>query len=80
MKVEIDEVSKIVSKRTGLKESIVKEINRSQWKFLMDTMREEPAKAVKIIYLGKFSEKIKPDWTKKIMAEILLKKKAKDNG
>ena len=80
MKVEIDEISKIVSKKIGFKENVVKDINRSQWKFLMETMKITPAQTVKIIYLGKFSEKIKPDWTKKIMAEILLKKKAKDNG
>lgn len=57
MRIKLDELSKKVSEETGLNEYTVREINRSQWKMLHETMQSGTLKGVKITYIGKFSKK-----------------------
>jgi nucleoid DNA-binding protein len=50
----VDDISGKVAKELNLSEHQVKEINRVQWKVLLDTMQEGEFKSVQMIYLGKF--------------------------
>ena len=59
MIVKIDDISKKIALRLGIKEHIIREINRSQWKFLHETMQRGDLKPFKIMCIGKFSKKLK---------------------
>ena len=61
MQIKLDDISKQVAKDLGEKEFIVREINRIQWKIVFDNIRSNENN-VKLIYLGKFSKKIKPNY------------------
>jgi len=52
--MNIDQISEKLCKELNLSEHQVKEINRVQWKVLLDTMQEGEFKSVQMIYLGKF--------------------------
>ncbi len=55
----IDEISKIVANKLRLSELEVTQINRSQFKFLLETMQSGEMKGVSIFYLGKFVKNAK---------------------
>jgi len=59
MRIKIDEISEIVAKELNANELTIKEINRSQWKLLHKIMQETGSEPVKVIYLGKFSKRLK---------------------
>lgn len=52
--VELDEISNKIAKDIGVDELLVRQINRSQWKLLVDTIRSGTFDPVNMIYLGKF--------------------------
>lgn len=52
--MDFDKVSKTVAKDLGLNEHQVDQINRVQWKFLMETMQSGTFDPVHLIYLGKW--------------------------
>jgi hypothetical protein len=59
MLVKIDNISKKIAKELGVSEHVMMEVNRSQWKLLHETIQSNTLKPVKIMYLGKFSKKLK---------------------
>ncbi len=61
----IDEVSERVAKDLGLSPVLVTQINRIQWKFLMNTMQNGEMKGVSFMYLGKFVKNAKYDNNRK---------------
>jgi len=50
----IDDISEKVAKELNLSEHQVKQINRVQWKFLLDRIQDGEFKAVQLMYLGKW--------------------------
>lgn len=52
--MDFDKISKTVAKELGLNDHQVDQINRVQWKFLMETMQSGTFDPVHLIYLGKF--------------------------
>lgn len=63
----IDNISEKIAKDIGLSEHKVREINRVQWKFLLDTIQSGTFDPVHIIYLGKFfkNQRYNEDRTKR---------------
>ena len=59
MIVKIKDISRKVSLKLNIKEHVVEEINRSQWKLLHKIMQEGNLYPVKIMLIGKFSKKVK---------------------
>jgi hypothetical protein len=59
MLIKLDEISKKVAEKFGEKEHVIREINRSQWKLLHEKMQDGNLDPVKIMYIGKFSKKLK---------------------
>lgn len=59
MLIKIDSISKKIAKELKISEHVLMEINRSQWKLLHETIQSNTLKPVKIMYLGKFSKKLK---------------------
>ena len=66
--MKIDKISEEVAKELGLSPIQVTQINRVQWKFLMETMQSEGFDAVKIMYVGKFhkNNKFNEDGTRRL--------------
>lgn len=52
--MDIDELSSKIAKDCGVSEVQVQQINRSQWRFLLDTIQSGSFDPVTLIYLGKF--------------------------
>lgn len=59
--MNIDTISEKVAKDIGLSEYQVREINRSQWKFLLDTIQSGSFDPVHLIYIGKFHKNSRYD-------------------
>ena len=59
MIVKIDEISKKIAEKLNMDPNDVRLINRAQWKLLHGTMQSGTLEPVSIIYLGKFSKKIR---------------------
>jgi len=59
MNIVIDDINKKVAEKLNLDINIVNEINRSQFKLLMETIQNKSFKDVKLIYIGKFIVKQK---------------------
>lgn len=59
MLIKLDDISERLAKELNVDKYKLKEINRSQWKLLMDTMQQGDLKGVKIMYIGKFSKKLR---------------------
>ena len=57
MQIKLDDISKELAKGDRRKESIIKEINRSQWKLLFNNISNNEQDTVKIIYIGKFAKR-----------------------
>lgn len=71
MIVKIDDISKKVAENNNEKEAVVREINRSQWRQLHEVMQSGTLQPVKIMYLGKFSRKLKNNYfAKKLKGNI----------
>jgi len=66
--MKIDRISEEVAKELGLSPIQVTQINRVQWKFLMETMQSEGFDSVKIMYVGKFhkNNKFNEDGTRRL--------------
>lgn len=62
MIVKIDDISKKVAENNDEKEEVVREINRSQWRQLHEVMQSGTLQSVKLMYLGKFSKKLKNNY------------------
>ena len=60
MLIKIDEISDSLAEELNINKFKLREINRSQWKLLLDTIQNGNLESVKIMYLGKFSKKNKP--------------------
>lgn len=56
MTTPIDQVSGKVAKELGLSPILVDQINRVQFKFLLETMQSGSMSGVSHIYLGKFTK------------------------
>lgn len=52
--MQIDLITGRVAKELGLSEILVDQINRVQYKFLVETMQSGSMSSVSMIYLGKF--------------------------
>ncbi len=52
--MDISELSSKIAKDIGLSEVQVEEINRVQWKFLLETIQCGAYAPVEVFYLGKF--------------------------
>lgn len=61
----IDELSEKVAKKLGKSPVLVTQINRVQWKFLLDIMQNGEMKGVSFMYLGKFVKNAKYDENRK---------------
>lgn len=61
----INEISERVAKELGLSPVLVTQINRVQWKFLLNTMQSGEMKGVSFMYLGKFIKNAKYDENRK---------------
>ena len=59
--MELDEISNKIAKDCGLSELQVQQINRSQWRFLTETIQTGDMSSVSMIYLGKFFRNQKYD-------------------
>ena len=59
MLIKIDEISDKLAKELNIDKYTLREVNRSQWKYLLNTMQDGKLEAVKIMYLGKFSKKLR---------------------
>jgi hypothetical protein len=75
MDIKIDDISERVSRNLNISKQIVKDINRSQWELLKNTIQGSPGVNVKVIYVGKF---IKKKLTS-VQLGILKRKKDKRN-
>jgi len=66
--MKIDRISEEVAKELGLSPIQVTQINRVQWKFLMETIQDEGFDSVKIMYVGKFhkNNKFNEDGTRRL--------------
>ena len=62
MIVKIDEISKKVAENNNEKEAVIREINRSQWRQALEIMQSGTLQPIKIMYLGKFSKKLKNNY------------------
>lgn len=69
--MNIDLISEKLSKELNLSEHQVREINRVQWKFLLDTIQSGTFDPVHLIYLGKFhqNKKYNEDRTKRYTSD-----------
>ena len=66
--MKIDKISEEVAKELGLSSAQVTQINRVQWKFLMNIIQQPGFDAVKLIYVGKFhkNKKFNEDGTRRL--------------
>ncbi len=52
--MNLDKISEKIAKELNISEHEVKRVNRSQYKFLLDTIQAGNFDSVKLLYLGKF--------------------------
>lgn len=61
----VDDISENIAKELNLSPHKVREVNRVQWKFLLDTIQSGTFDPVHIIYLGKWHKNKRYDNPKK---------------
>lgn len=70
MATQIDLITGKVAKELGISELLVDQINRVQYKFLMNTIQSGDMSGMSMIYLGKFIKNKKYESDKRYISRI----------